>query len=162
MALMDKVNPETRSRNMARIKGKNTKPEMLVRSLLHQMGYRFRLHSAKLPGKPDIVLPRYKAVIFVHGCFWHGHADCKRAALPTTRKEFWADKIWGNIQRDERNIAALGNLGYRCFIVWQCELKDTETLKRRLCEFLSREQTGNHCDQTFKARRPGKVSQPID
>jgi DNA mismatch endonuclease (patch repair protein) len=133
---MDSVSPEKRSRNMAQVKGKNTKPEKLVRSLLHGMGYRFRLHSKQLPGKPDVVLPKYKAVIFVHGCFWHGHEGCRRATIPATRPEFWEQKISGNKERDRRNIAAIEKLGYRCFIVWQCELKDVELLKQRLCDFL--------------------------
>ena len=134
---MDKFSPEKRSRNMAQIKGKNTKPEILVRSLLHCMGYRFRLHGKKLPGKPDIVLAKYKAVIFVHGCFWHGHENCKRATLPETRPEFWEKKISGNRIRDNNNIAALENLGYRCLIVWQCELKDKVLLEQRLSDFLN-------------------------
>lgn len=133
---MDKLNSEQRSRNMAQIKGTNTKPEKLVRSLLHSMGYRFRLHNKQIPGKPDIVLPRYKAVVFVHGCFWHGHERCKRATIPATRPEFWEKKISGNKERDKRTVAALEDLGYRCLIVWQCELKDVEALKHRLSDFL--------------------------
>ena len=135
---MDKISSEQRSRNMAKIKGKDTKPEKLVRSLLHGMGYRFRLHNKQLPGKPDIVLPRYKAVIFVHGCFWHGHQGCKRATIPATRPEFWQNKIAGNRKRDSHNIAALENLGYRCLVLWQCELNDLELLKQRLAAFLGR------------------------
>jgi DNA mismatch endonuclease Vsr len=134
---VDKLSPDKRSRNMSRIKGKDTKPEVLVRSLLHAMGYRFRLHDGKLPGKPDIILPRFKAVILVHGCFWHGHKGCKRAALPTTRASFWAEKISGNIKRDERNIALLEKAGYRCLVLWQCEMKVVETLKKRMSDFLT-------------------------
>ena len=121
---------------MAQVKSKNTKPEMLVRSLLHRMGYRFRLHIKTLPGHPDVVLPRYKAVIFVHGCFWHGHEGCKRATMPSTRTEFWRKKIDGNQSRDRRNLTALEELGYRCLVIWQCEMKDIEALKMRLSEFL--------------------------
>ncbi len=121
---------------MAQVKSKNTKPEMLVRSLLHRMGYRFRLHIKTLPGHPDVVLPRYKAVIFVHGCFWHGHEGCKRATMPATRTEFWRKKIDGNQSRDRRNLTALEELGYRCLVIWQCEMKDIEALKMRLSEFL--------------------------
>ena len=135
---MDKISPEKRSQNMAQVKGKNTKPEILVRSLLHRMGYRFRLHNRLLPGKPDIALAKYKTVIFIHGCFWHGHDGCKRAALPTTRVEFWTAKITGNKQRDERNIAALEQLGYRCLVIWQCEMKEIEVLQRRLFDFLGK------------------------
>lgn len=134
--VMDTVSPEKRSWMMARIRGKNTKPEKSVRSLLHGMGYRFRLHGKRLPGKPDIVLPKHKVVIFVHGCFWHGHEGCKRATLPTTRQDFWNKKISGNKERDRRNITALEALGYRCLIVWQCEIKDTESLNRRLSDFI--------------------------
>lgn len=133
---MDRISPEQRSQNMAQVKSKNTKPEMLVRSLLHRMGYRFRLHIKTLPGHPDVVLPRYKAVIFVHGCFWHGHEGCKRATMPATRTEFWRKKIGGNQSRDRRNLTALEELGYRCLVIWQCEMKDIEALKMRLSEFL--------------------------
>lgn len=133
---MDRISPEQRSQNMAQVKSKNTKPEMLVRSLLHRMGYRFRLHIKTLPGHPDVVLPRYKAVIFVHGCFWHGHEGCKRATMPATRTEFWRKKIDGNQSRDRRNLNALEELGYRCLVIWQCEMKDIEALKMRLSEFL--------------------------
>ncbi len=124
---------------MAQVKGKDTKPEILVRSLLHKLGYRFRLHIKSLPGKPDIVLPRYKAVIFVHGCFWHGHEGCSRATAPATRTEFWSAKIEGNRERDMRNIAALEELGYRCLVIWQCEMRDIELLMRRMTTFLGKE-----------------------
>lgn len=135
---MDTISPEKRSQNMARIKGRDTKPEKLIRSLLHCMGYRFRLCDKRLPGKPDIVLPRFKAVIFVHGCFWHGHENCKRAVIPATRPEFWSAKISGNQQRDKRNIVALEELGYRCLVIWQCETKNTDSLSERLSVFLGR------------------------
>jgi DNA mismatch endonuclease (patch repair protein) len=135
---MDKISSEQRSRNMAQVKGKDTKPEKLVRTILHGMGYRFRLHNKLLPGKPDIVLPKYKAVVFVNGCFWHGHEGCKRATMPATRLEFWQNKIAGNRGRDSRNLAALENLGYHCLVVWQCELKDLELLKQRLSDFLDK------------------------
>ena len=134
---MDKLSPEQRSRNMAQVKAENTRPEILVRSLLHRMGYRFRLHDKKLPGKPDIILPKYKAVIFVHGCFWHGHEGCKRGTIPATRTEFWRNKISSNKIRDSNNITDLKNLGYRCLVLWQCELKDETLLKQRLTDFLT-------------------------
>ena len=135
---MDKISPEKRSRNMAQVKGKNTKPEKLARSLLHNMGYRFRLNVKNVPGNPDIVLPRYKAVIFVHGCFWHGHENCKRATIPATNTQFWLAKITGNKERDKRAIAALEALGYRCLTIWQCEMRDIAALKQRLAAFLPR------------------------
>lgn len=134
---MDKITPQQRSRNMAQVKSKDTKPEKIVRSLLHGMGYRFRLHVKTLPGKPDIVLPRYKAVIFVHGCFWHGHKDCRRATIPATRTEFWTAKIDSNKKRDRCVLLALENLGYRVLILWQCELKDIHELANRITDFLS-------------------------
>ncbi len=136
---MDTVDAAQRSRNMARIKGKNTGPEKLVRSLLHRMGCRFRLH-AKLPGRPDIVLPRRKIAVFVHGCFWHGHEGCKRATIPATRTEFWVAKIQSAKERDARALTALTDMGWRCLVIWQCEMKDAEALKKRLEDFLHAEE----------------------
>ena len=129
---MDRISKEHRSWNMSRIKSKNTKPEILVRSALHRMGYRFRLHGkvseslyAKgvLPGKPDIVLAKYRTVIFVHGCFWHHHENCKGATVPKTRTEWWMDKFNRNIQRDLMNIKILESLGWRVIIIWECEIR---------------------------------------
>lgn len=134
--MTDRVTPEQRSRNMARVKGRDTKPERLVRSLIHGMGYRFRLHRADLPGKPDIVLPILRKVIIVNGCFWHGHPDCRRSVRPSTNREFWDIKIDGNIARDARNLAALEALGWRVLIVWQCETKNHEALEAALERFL--------------------------
>lgn len=108
---------------MAGIKGKNTKPEIVVRKALHAQGYRFRLHDKKLPGKPDIVLPKYKTVIFVHGCFWHKH-DCKHFKWPKTRPEFWREKIEGNVARDKKHAEELITLGWNVKVVWECEVKD--------------------------------------
>lgn len=136
LPLMDKITPRQRSRNMAQVKCKDTKPEKFVRSLLHSMGYRFRLHVKTLPGKPDIVLPRYKAAIFVHGCFWHGHDGCRRATIPATRTEFWATKIDGNKERDQCALLNLEKLGYRVLILWQCELKNIQELTHRITTFL--------------------------
>ena len=120
---------EQRSRNMSAIKSKNTKPEIAVRKLLHSMGYRFRLHRKDLPGSPDIVLPKYKTVIFVHGCFWHRHENCKYASTPKTRSEFWESKFGGNIKRDKINQTNLIKLGWKIIIVWECDLKKTHYLK---------------------------------
>ena len=120
---------EQRSRNMSAIKSKNTKPEIAVRKLLYSMGYRFRLHRKDLPGSPDIVLPKYKTVIFVHGCFWHRHENCKYASTPKTRSEFWESKFEGNIKRDKINQTNLIKLGWKIIIVWECDLKKTHYLK---------------------------------
>ena len=108
---------------MSRIKGKDTKPEMLVRKYLHANGLRYRLHSAGLPGKPDIVLPKYKTVVFVHGCFWHRHEGCRYFVVPKTRTEFWMNKIGRNVANDEKQQAALVAAGWRVLTIWECELK---------------------------------------
>lgn len=121
--MADLHNKATRSYNMSRIKSKNTKPEMLVRKFLFANGFRYRLHVKDLPGKPDIVLPKYKTVIFVNGCFWHGHDGCKYFVVPKTRTEWWMNKISGNIAHDNRSINALENLGWNVVIVWACQLK---------------------------------------
>ncbi len=120
--MTDVLTPEQRHFNMSRIRGRNTKPEMLIRRGLHACGLRYRLHDRKLPGQPDLVFPRYRAVIFVHGCFWHGH-DCPMFKLPTTRREFWSKKIASNRARDERIDATLLGLGWRVANVWECSLK---------------------------------------
>ncbi len=119
----DLLTPERRSWNMSRIKGKNTGPEVLLRSLLHREGYRFRLHDAKLPGRPDIILPRHRAVIFVHGCFWHRHKGCRFATMPGTRQDFWQDKFDHTVERDRRKQHELELLGWRVLTVWECDLK---------------------------------------
>ena len=123
---------EQRSRNMSAIKSKNTKPEIAVRKLLHSMGYRFRLHRKDLPGSPDIVLPKYKTVIFVHGCFWHRHENCKYASTPKTRQEFWEAKFRENINRDKLNQENLSSKGWKIIIVWECEIKDKDFDLKRL------------------------------
>jgi len=122
MALMDIVDQETRSRMMSRIGGKNTRPELVVRKLLHNAGLRFRLHVRKLPGKPDIVLARYKVAIFVNGCFWHAH-HCSLFRIPSTNRDFWHNKIENNVQRDRTRIRQLMDGGWRVGIVWECSLR---------------------------------------
>lgn len=118
----DVVTPEARSRMMAGIRGKDTKPELLIRSALHRAGFRFRLHLASLPGKPDLVLPRYRATIFVHGCFWHGHG-CHLFRWPATREAFWREKIGRNIARDGQQMADLAVAGWRVAVIRECALK---------------------------------------
>src|SRR5690606_23458041 len=112
-----------RSYNMSRIRSKNTKPEIMVRKFLFANGFRYRLQDKKLPGKPDIVLRKYKTVIFVHGCFWHGHENCKYVVMPKTRSEFWKNKISSNIKRDKKNIEELKKLGWNIIVIHECELK---------------------------------------
>ena len=120
--MADVVDSKTRSRMMSGIRGKNTRPELLVRKFLHSQGFRFRLHSQKLPGKPDLVLPRYRSVVFVHGCFWHRHPGCARATTPQTNAEFWLTKLEKNVQRDLRNRKSLEAAGWKVFVVWECQL----------------------------------------
>jgi len=135
---MDVFSREKRSQIMSRVSGKNTKPEIVVRSLLHKLGYRFRLHRKNLPGRPDITLPKHKKVIFVHGCFWHGHAVCSRSKRPSTNEEFWHEKLNKNIERDKKTVDALKKLGWDVLTVWTCEVKDTNELKIKLLSFLER------------------------
>jgi DNA mismatch endonuclease, patch repair protein len=120
--LPDVVDPATRSRMMAGVKAKDTRPEMLLRQGLHAMGFRYRLHDKCLPGKPDLVFPKYRSVIFVHGCFWHGH-DCPAFKWPKTREAFWREKIMGNIARDQRQNALLRQSGWNVIVVWECRTK---------------------------------------
>ncbi len=122
---------------MSRIRSKNTKPELIVRSLLHHMGYRFRLHKKDLPGKPDIVLVKHKTVIFVNGCFWHRHKGCKYAYSPKSRKLFWQEKVNGNIERDNKKRIELKRLGWRVIIIWECEINNKQKLKRKLTTSLA-------------------------
>lgn len=134
--MTDVFTPEKRSAIMARIKGQNTKPEILVRKLVHSLGFRFRIHQNTIPGKPDLVLPRHEKIIFVHGCFWHGHVGCSRGDLPSTNIEFWEKKILGNRKRDTRVRAKLNRGGWQVLVIWQCQTKDIESLTRRLKRFL--------------------------
>ncbi len=125
---MDVVDKQTRSRMMANIKGKNTKPEITVRSLLHRQGFRFRLHDKSLPGKPDLVLKKYKAVIFVHGCYWHRHENCKLASTPKQNTEFWLKKFNENLRRDGEVYYKLKLLGWRTAVIWECAIRDKKNL----------------------------------
>lgn len=123
----DIVSKQKRSEMMAGIRGKNTKPEIVVRKGLHALGFRFRIHDRKLPGKPDLVLPKYNAAIFVHGCFWHGH-DCHLFKWPQSRTDFWREKILGNRANDEKALDALEKAGWRVLVIWECALKGKEKL----------------------------------
>jgi DNA mismatch endonuclease, patch repair protein len=125
---MDKLTPERRSEAMSRVKGINTTPELSVRRALHAMGYRFRLHQKDLPGKPDIVLPKHRLCLFVHGCFWHQHEGCKRATFPETNREFWAKKFEQNRERDKRITSELVQAGWLVCVIWECQTKDENTL----------------------------------
>ncbi len=140
--MVDIVDPETRSRMMAGIKGHDTKPELLIRKLLHQKGFRFRLHVRSLPGKPDLAFRRYQAVIFVNGCFWHGH-DCRFFRLPATRTEFWKSKISRNQENDAKNLKLLVEAGWRVGVVWECAIrgtkKDFNGISNRLADWLQSE-----------------------
>jgi DNA mismatch endonuclease (patch repair protein) len=148
-SMVDVVDSVTRSRMMAGIRGQNTKPEILIRRLLHGQGFRFRLHVRELPGKPDIVLPRFRAAIFVHGCFWHGH-DCPLFKWPATRPDFWREKIWRNRTNDQKARDALLAKGWRVGVVWECAVrgasKDVDGVGRRLAGWL-------HSDSPFFEER---------
>ncbi|MCA9033027.1 MAG: DNA mismatch endonuclease Vsr [Planctomycetaceae bacterium] len=126
--MTDRISPEHRSWNMSRIRNRDTKPELVVRSLLHRMGYRFRLHRRDLPGNPDIVLPKYQTVIFVHGCFWHRHQECKYAYTPKSRQAFWQLKLHKNVMRDAQVQQMLRQLGWQVVVIWECEVHDEAKL----------------------------------
>jgi len=130
--MADKMSPEARSALMSRVRSKDTAPERMVRSLLHRMGYRFRIHQRSLPGTPDIMLRRHRTAIFVHGCFWHGHEGCRRSRLPETRRDFWEAKISRNIGRDSEAVAGLERLGIRVLVLWECELRNVESVRATL------------------------------
>jgi DNA mismatch endonuclease (patch repair protein) len=130
--MTDRISEARRSWNMSRIRGKDTKPEIAVRSMLHRLGYRFRLHRNDLPGRPDIVLPSRKSVILVHGCYWHRHPGCRYAYSPKSRVDFWEKKFSENIARDRRNMDELQSIGWRALVVWECELREPDELKKRL------------------------------
>lgn len=131
---MDNRSKELRSKNMARIPSKNTKPEETVRKYLFSKGFRYRKNDSKLPGKPDIVLPKYKTVVFVNGCFWHGHQGCKWFVRPKTNTAFWEAKFQYNIERDQRNYAKLDEMGWRVLVIWECEIRHGNQLEA--CENL--------------------------
>lgn len=126
--MADIVDKQTRSRMMAGIRGKDTKPELVLRRALHARGFRFRLHSKNVPGRPDLVLSKHRAVVFVHGCFWHRHEDCRYATTPSTRPEFWQEKFESNVVRDSAVVAALLSSGWRVATVWECALRKPDAI----------------------------------
>ena len=132
---MDIWSKQKRSEVMSRIRGKNTKPEMLLRSQLFRQGLRFRVHQKDLPGKPDIILPKYKTAIFVHGCFWHYHKDCREGRIPSTNSKFWKEKLEKNISKDEKYVQLLTALGWKVLIIWECEIEKhlAKTISNLVC-----------------------------
>ena len=124
---------------MRRVRASGTKPEFFVRQLVHGLGYRFRLHSDHLPGKPDLVFPRHRKVIFVHGCFWHGHKHCSKATIPVTNSEFWERKLTRNMERDQENMEALCKSGWDAVVIWECETKDRDRLSTQIRHFFEAE-----------------------
>ena len=138
--LMDTLTSEERSERMSLVRGRDTKPEMLVRRLVHGLGYRYRLHRGDLPGRPDMVFPSRHRAIFVHGCFWHRHPQCKLARIPKSRQEFWVPKLEGNRRRDLENQRRLREIGWDLLVIWECETRDRQSMTDRIKSFL-----GNKC-----------------
>lgn len=136
--MTDTISVSERSHIMSRVRAKDTRPEMLVRRLVHGAGYRYRLHGAKLPGKPDLVFAGRRKVIFVHGCFWHRHEDCTLARMPKSNQDFWMAKLEGNKKRDAINCRRLRKMGWDVMVIWECELRDLDTLLQRIIHFLGK------------------------
>jgi DNA mismatch endonuclease, patch repair protein len=136
--MVDHVTGAKRSAMMSRVRGRDTQPEKAVRSLVHRMGFRFRIGVKSLPGKPDLVLSRHRKIIFVHGCFWHQHRKCGRAKRPSSRVGFWNEKLDRNMRRDRRILAALRKDGWACLVVWECELRNASAISKKLRTFLRR------------------------
>jgi len=155
--LVDIVDPTTRSRMMSGIHAKNTSPELIVRKALHARGFRFRVHSAGLPGKPDIVLPKYKAVVLIHGCFWHGH-NCRYFKIPQTRTEFWLDKIGKNRARDALQIQNLNSAGWRSLTIWECAIRKMKSTKsddliELISEWINSNSPNREIDESYTLRQ---------
>ena len=147
--MIDIVDSKRRSEIMARIRGRDTAPELAVRRIAHRMGLRFRLHRKDLPGRPDLVFPKHRLVVFVHGCFWHRHEGCRRASTPKSNISFWVEKFAANVDRDARHEAALRALGWRVLVIWQCETGDDATLERRLAAQAKRNDTTSDREETL-------------
>ncbi|MEA3364021.1 MAG: very short patch repair endonuclease [Candidatus Hydrogenedentes bacterium] len=137
--MTDLFSKTKRSWIMSRVKNRDTKPEIVVRSLVHRLGYRFRIHRRDLPGNPDIVLPKHKKLIFVHGCFWHGHKGCPRSKRPTTNSDFWSRKLDANIERDKKLRRKLRRMGWKVLVVWECETREPHKVLKKLEKFLDDE-----------------------
>ncbi|MCY3825742.1 MAG: DNA mismatch endonuclease Vsr [Nitrospinae bacterium] len=137
--MTDIVDKQRRSKMMSKIRGRNTVPELVVRRIAHKLGLRFRLHRKDLPGCPDLVFPKYRLVVFVHGCFWHRHEGCQYAYKPKSRIEFWTEKFASNVARDRRNEEALRNLGWRVLVIWECETKNEGSVKQNLTKYINRD-----------------------
>ena len=142
--MTDIVDSKRRSEMMAGIRGRDTKPELAVRRIAHKLGLRFRLHKKDLPGRPDLVFPRHRLAVFVHGCFWHRHDGCRYAYTPKSRVEFWMEKFAQNVARDRRNEDALQNLGWRVLVIWECLTRDEEAVSRCLEEHVKRDDASLH------------------
>ncbi len=136
--MSDTLTQAERSERMSRVRNKDTKPEKVVRSILHRMGFRFRLHTNTLPGKPDIMLPKHKKVIFIHGCFWHRHGVCRALSIPESNSDKWAAKFADNVRRDGEKLAAVRAAGWDVLVVWECELRDLAKLEITLREFMAK------------------------
>jgi DNA mismatch endonuclease, patch repair protein len=139
---MDIYTREKRSELMSKVRTSGTNPEMIVRRKLHSLGFRFRLHCKNLPGKPDIVLPKYRSVVFVHGCFWHHHIGCGKSKLPVSNADFWRDKIFENVRRDRRRVSELKKLGWRVLTIWECEAKNG-SYTAKLVKFFRQQDNGD-------------------
>lgn len=135
--MIDIVDSHRRSQLMAGIRSRDTTPELVVRRVAHRMGLRFRLHRKTLPGSPDLVFPKYRLAVFVHGCFWHQHGGCRYAHIPKTRTEYWTDKFMKNVARDKRNEGMLRLLGWNVLVIWECEVDDDDVIKKKLAPFIS-------------------------
>lgn len=142
--MTDTVSSATRSRIMSKVKSKGTKPEVIVRRLLHGLGYRYRLHRTDLPGRPDLVFPSRRKIVFVNGCFWHNHLGCVNSHIPVDNREYWLSKLTRNRARDGRNLSLLKEDGWDVTTVWECQMKDMAMVTERLIEFLARERSDNY------------------
>lgn len=147
--MVDKITPEHRSWNMSRVRSKDTKPEKKIRSLIHAMGFRFRKNVKTLPGNPDIVFPKYKTVIFVHGCFWHQHHGCKKSHIPKSNIEFWTEKLGKNVVRDVKHQKELEEAGWKVIVIWECEIKEENGLIEKLKNVFS-ESAGTEINKDSK------------